>query len=126
VDEVHCDYLPETKSGTPGADAVKVKGNIHWVSAAHAYATEVRLYDRLFTMANPGKRTGNYLDDLNRSALSVAKAYLEASLRDAKPEERFQFERHGYFVADRSDLKLMAPQFNRTVTLRDSWTSGKG
>ncbi|HSN20812.1 MAG TPA: glutamine--tRNA ligase, partial [Usitatibacter sp.] len=126
VDEVHCDYLPETKSGTPGADAVKVKGNIHWVSAAHAYETEVRLYDRLFNVPNPGKRTGNYLDDVNPNARNAVKACLEPSLKEAKPEERIQFERHGYFVADRRASESGKPAFNRTVTLRDSWTSGKG
>jgi glutaminyl-tRNA synthetase len=126
VDEVHCDYLPETKSGTPGADAVKVKGNIHWVSAAHAYETEVRLYDRLFNVPNPGKRTGNYLDDLNPNAKTVVRAFLEPSLRECRIEERFQFERHGYFVADRRESKPGSPGFNRTVTLRDSWAHAKG
>ena len=123
VDEVHCDYLPETKSGTPGADAVKVKGNIHWVSAAHAVESEIRLYDRLFSVAKPGKRTGNYLDDLNPAAKSTLRAYLEPSLGAAAPENRFQFERHGYFVVDRALSRSGAPSFNRTVTLRDSWGS---
>jgi glutaminyl-tRNA synthetase len=123
VDEVHCDYLPETKSGTPGADAVKVKGNIHWVSAAHAYEAEIRLYDRLFNVPNPGKRTGNHIDDLNPNAKVTLRAYLEPSLKDAKAGDKFQFERHGYFVRERD---AAAPSFNRTVTLRDSWaTSGK-
>ena len=126
VDEVHCDYLPETKSGTPGADSVKVKGNIHWVSAAHAYKTEVALYDRLFNVPNPGKRTGNYLDDVNPHAKTVVRAFLEPSLKECQVEERFQFERHGYFVADRRDSKPQRPTFNRTVTLRDSWTGSKG
>jgi len=121
VDEVHCDYLPETKSGTPGADAVKVKGNIHWVSAPHACEAEVRLYDRLFKVPNPGKRTGNYLDDVNPEAKSIARAQLEPSLQDAGAGASFQFERHGYFVADPRDSKRGAPVFNRTVTLRDSW-----
>ncbi len=125
VDEVHCDYLPETKSGTPGAESIKVKGTIHWVSAAHAYETDVRLYDRLFRVPNPGKATGNYLDDVNPAAKAVVHAYLEPSVKDAKPEDRFQFERHGYFVADRRDCKAGVPVFNRTVTLRDSWSSGK-
>ncbi len=125
VDAVHCEYLPDTKSGTPGADAVKVKGNIHWVCAAHAYATEVRLYDRLFNVPNPGKRTGSHLDDVNPHAKTTTRAYLEASLKVARAEERFQFERHGYFVADRRDSKPGTPLFNRTVTLRDSWGAGK-
>ena len=121
ITTVHCDYLPDTKSGTPGADSVKVKGNIHWVSAAHAYACEVRLYDRLFKTAQPGQKTGNFLDDLNADSVKVIRAQLEPSLRDAAAEDRFQFERHGYFVADRVDSKPGAPVFNRTVTLKDSW-----
>jgi glutaminyl-tRNA synthetase len=125
VTEVHCDYQPETKSGTPGAEAVKVKGTIHWVSAAQACAAEVRLYDRLFTTAHPGRESGNYLEDLNPSGKSVVKAFLEPSLREAKTDERFQFERHGYFVVNRRDSKEGDPVFTRTVTLRDSWGSAK-
>jgi glutaminyl-tRNA synthetase len=124
VDEVHCDYLPETKSGTPGADAVKVKGNIHWVCAEAAYETAINVYDRLFKVPNPGKRTGNYLDDVNPAAKSTMRAYLEPSLKDAAAEDRVQFERHGYFVVDRKSSKAGAPTFNRVVTLRDSWGSG--
>jgi len=122
VTAVHCDYLPDTKSGTPGSDSVKVKGNIHWVSAAHAYAAEVRLYDRLFSVAQPGSGSGNFLDDLNPQSLQRITAQLEPALRDARAEETFQFERHGYFVADRRDTQPGAPVFNRTVTLKDSWT----
>ena len=121
VATVHCDYLPDTKSGTPGADSVKVKGNIHWVSAAHAYAAEVRLYDRLFKEANPGAGDRDYLDDLNPDSVKTITAQLEPALKDAKPEEAFQFERHGYFVADRKDSVAAKPVFNRTVTLRDAW-----
>ena len=120
VDEVHCDYLPETKSGTPGADAIKVKGVIHWVSAAHAVESEVRLYDRLFNVPNPGKRTGSYLDDINPDCKVTLKARLEPSLGEVKQEERFQFERHGYFVARWTTGQSA---FNRTVTLRDSWSA---
>jgi len=121
VDEVHCEYLPETRSGTPGADAVKVKGNIHWVSASHACEAEVRLYDRLFRVPNPGKATGNYLDDVNPDSMRSIRAYLEPSLAQAHGDERFQFERHGYFCPDRRNSRPGAPVFNRTVTLRDSW-----
>ena len=117
---VHCEYFADSKSGTPGANNYKTKGVIHWVSAAHAYAAEVRLYDRLFKVANPGKATGNYLDDLNPDSLRVIKAYLEPSLREAKAQERFQFERHGYFVVDAGSSP---PSITRTVTLRDSWES---
>jgi glutaminyl-tRNA synthetase len=118
---VHCDYFPDSKSGTPGADAYKVKGNIHWVSAAHAYECEVRLYDRLFREPNPGSGGRDWLADLNPHSKTLIKACLEPALKDAKPEDRFQFERHGYFVADRVDSKPGAPVFNRTVTLKDSW-----
>ncbi|MCX7176895.1 MAG: glutamine--tRNA ligase/YqeY domain fusion protein [Proteobacteria bacterium] len=121
ITEVHCEYMPDSKSGTPGADTYKVKGNLHWVSAAHAHAAEVRLYDRLFSAASPGAGDRDFLQDLNADSKRVITAYLEASLKDAKAEERYQFERHGYFVADRIDSLPAAPVFNRTVTLRDSW-----
>ena len=127
VTTVHCEYLPDTKSGTPGSDSVKVKGNIHWVSVAHAYASEIRLYDRLFKEANPGSGKNengterDFLDDINPNSVTTLICQLEKSLQDAKPAESFQFERHGYFVADRKDSKAGAPVFNRTVTLRDAW-----
>lgn len=121
ITAVHCDYLPDTKSGTPGADSVKVKGNLHWISATHAYEAEVRLYDRLFTTAQPGGESGDFLRDLNPDSVRIIRAQLEPSLRDAAAEDRFQFERHGYFVADRVDSQPGAPVFNRTVTLKDSW-----
>ncbi|WP_454764598.1 glutamine--tRNA ligase/YqeY domain fusion protein [Cupriavidus campinensis] len=118
---VHANYLPETRSGTPGADSVKVKGNIHWVSAAHAYEAEVRLYDRLFNDPNPDAGGKNFLDALNPHSKKVVTAYLEPGLREARAEDRFQFERHGYFVADRVDSQPGKPVFNRTVGLKDSW-----
>ncbi len=121
VTTVHCEYLPDTKSGTPGSDSVKVKGNIHWVSAQHAYAAEVRMYDRLFKEANPGSGDRDFLDDINPNSVQTITAQLELSLQDAKPAESFQFERHGYFVADRKDSVAGKPVFNRTVTLRDAW-----
>ena len=126
VTTVHCEYLPDTKSGTAGSDLVKVKGNIHWVSAAHSYSAEVRLYDRLFKEAKPGDSAGgsgdtDYIKDLNPNSVTTITAQLEPSLKDAKPEDRFQFERHGYFVADRIDSVAGNPVFNRTVTLRDVW-----
>jgi len=131
---VHCEYLPDTKSGTPGSDNIKVKGNLHWVSVAHGYAAEVRLYDRLFAHPAPGSRREgdaegverDFLDDLNPSSVQVITAWLEPSLRSAQAEDRFQFERHGYFVADRVDSKNGTPVFNRTVTLKDSWTVKPG
>ena len=128
---VHCEYLPETKSGTPGSDSVKVKGNLHWVSAAHAYPAEIRLYDRLFAHPAPGSRregdpegiARNFLEDINPDSVKCITAQLEPALRAAKAEERFQFERHGYFIADRFDSQDGAPVFNRTVTLKDSWAA---
>ena len=121
VTVVHCEYLPDTKSGTPGSDSVKVKGNIHWVSVAHACAAEVRLYDRLFKVAHPGAGDTDYLNDINPESVKVISVQLEPSLKDAKPEDKFQFERHGYFVADSHDSHSGRPVFNRTVTLRDAW-----
>ena len=109
---VRCTYHEDSRSGTPGADKYKVKGNIHWVSAKHAFASPVHLYDRLFKVAHP---QGN--EDLNPDSKRTAAAQVEPSLKDAKPGESFQFERHGYFIADRG-------AFNRSVTLRDSWTKG--
>jgi len=129
VTAVHCEYLPDSKSGTPGSDNYKVKGNLHWVSAKHAYQAEARLYDRLFAYAYPGNRREgdaegverDYLDDINPNSKRIITACLEPALRAAKAEEHFQFERHGYFVADRLDSREGAPVFNRTVTLKDSW-----
>jgi glutaminyl-tRNA synthetase len=117
---VHCEYLPETKSGTPGAEAVKVKGNIHWLSARHSHPGEVRIYDRLFRVPHPG-REQDFIADLNPDSKRVITAQLEPALKDAQPEQRFQFERHGYFCADRRDSKPGAPVFNRALTLRDAW-----
>ena len=118
---VHCEYDPDTRSGTPGADRKKVKGNIHWLSARRARQSEVRLYDRLFLNANPGAGDRDFRGDLNPDSKQVITAYLEPALTDARPEDRFQFERHGYFVADRVDTRAGAPVFNRAVTLRDTW-----
>jgi glutaminyl-tRNA synthetase len=123
---VHCEYYPDSKSGTSGSDKYKVKGNIHWVCAKSAYRAQVRLYDRLFKVPHPGAGERNFLDDLNPDSKRLITAYLEPSLKDAGPEERFQFERHGYFVADRVDAKPGEPVFNRAVTLRDSWGKSGG
>ncbi len=121
ITEVHCDFVEDSKSGTPGADRIKTKGVIHWLSAARAYGCEVRLYDRLFREPHPGTGTHTYLDDMNPKAKTVVSAYLEPSLRDATAGERFQFERHGYFVVDSKDSDSGAPVFNRALALRDSW-----
>jgi len=118
---VHCNYFPDSKSGTEGANQYKVKGNIHWVSAKHAVATEVRLYDRLFKEAQPDAGGRNFLEALNPDSKRVVNAYLEPGAETMQPEDRCQFERHGYFVADRHDSKPGQPVFNRIVGLRDSW-----
>jgi glutaminyl-tRNA synthetase len=119
--EIHCTYDPDSKSGTPGADKRKIKGNIHWLSAAHAQPAEVRLYDRLFSQAHPDTGGQDYKAFLNPDSKKVLTAYVEPALIAAQPEERFQFERHGYFVADLKETKPGKPVFNRAVTLRDSW-----
>ncbi|AUN94057.1 glutamine--tRNA ligase/YqeY domain fusion protein [Pseudazoarcus pumilus] len=133
VTAVLAEYMPDSKSGTPGADNYKVKGNLHWVSAVHGYRAQVRLYDRLFDQPHPGaRREGDapelersFLKDLNPNSKQVIEAWLEPALRRAQPEERFQFERHGYFVADRIDSRDGAPVFNRSVTLKDSWAKAQ-
>ncbi|MBL8202270.1 MAG: glutamine--tRNA ligase/YqeY domain fusion protein [Chromatiales bacterium] len=121
VIEVHCTYDADTRSGLAGAER-KVKGTIHWVSAAHAVRAEVRLYDRLFGVARPDGAEADFKTFLNPESLRVAPhAVLEPSLATAEPGTVLQFERLGYFVADRVDHRPTRPVFNRVVTLRDSW-----
>ena len=122
VTEVRCTYDPETKSGMPQADR-KVKGTIHWVSARHAVPTEVRLYDHLFSQPDPSDvpEGVDYKTTMNSHSLEVVQAMLEPSLAVAKPGDRYQFERNGYFCADTRDSRPGKPVFNRTVTLRDTW-----
>ena len=120
VTAVRCTFDRDTLAGGPAAGR-KVKGVIHWVSARHGVATEVRLYDRLITVPNPsGDDWKSYLNDASVEILDGA--VVEPSLAAAQPEERFQFERQGYFCADRKDSATGRPVFNRTVTLRDSWS----
>ena len=122
VTEVFCTYDPQSRGGWT-EDGRVVKGTAHWVSAAHALKAEVRLYDRLFTAEEPGRRTGNFLDDLNPHSLEViTDAWIEPSLAEAAPEEPFQFLRLGYFVADRKDHCKETPVFNRSVSLKESFT----
>jgi glutaminyl-tRNA synthetase len=119
VVEVHCRYDPASRGGT-SPDGRKVKGTIHWVSAEHALSTEVRLYDRLFSVPSPD--AGGFTEHINPDSLVTLKAArLEPSLGDAAPGMHFQFERLGYFCVDTVDSRAGAPVFNRTVTLRDSW-----
>jgi glutaminyl-tRNA synthetase len=122
ITAVHCTYFPDSKSGTEGANGYKVKGTIHWVSAEGAYEAEVRIYDRLFKEPQPGAGGAEFLDALNPDSKRIVRAYLEPGARQANAEDRYQFERHGYFVADRIDSKPGSPVFNRIVSLRDSWT----
>jgi glutaminyl-tRNA synthetase len=122
--ELRCSYDPQSRGGT-SPDGRKVKGTIHWVSAEHSVAAEIRLYDRLFLSANPAAEE-NFLAHLNPESLRVLSACkLEPSLLDAEPGTRFQFERQGYFTADSRDSGPGAPVFNRIVTLRDTWAKVK-
>ena len=117
--EVQAKLLPDTKSGTPGADAVKVKGNITWVAVADAVPAEVRLYERLFAAEKPGN--GDLLEELNAESLTKCTAFVEPSLAAAEAGGAgFQFERHGYFVADANSMRE-ARVFNRAAGMRDSW-----
>ena len=120
--ELHCTYDPSSRGGTT-PDGRKVKGTIHWVSARHAIRAEIRLYDRLFLHENPAEaEDGNvFMKGLNPNSLKVITGYLEPSLAGAKPGDRFQFERLGYFCVDTVDSTSGKPVFNRTVSLRDSW-----
>jgi len=116
---IHCTYDPETRGGS-APDGRKVKGTLHWVSAAHAVDAEVRLYDRLFTEAEP-EAEGDFIDCLNPDSLKTITAKLEPSLAEFSAGQRVQFERLGYFTPDPKDSAPDKPVFNRIVALRDSW-----
>ena len=122
VTEVLAQLIPDTKSGTPGSDSVKVKGVITWVAQTDAAAAEVRLYDRLFTEANPDAGGKDFLASLNPDSLKVITAYVEPSLANSQADAKFQFERHGYFVADRIDHAQGKLVFNRCTGLKDTWS----
>lgn len=125
ITAVHAVLDPESRPGGPAADR-KVKGTIHWVSARHAVAAEIRLYDRLFVDADPDRDDDGkgFADRLNPDSRRIIHAWLEPSAANAAAESRFQFERQGYFVADRHDHRPDRPVFNRAVGLRDTWTAG--
>ncbi|NCT69441.1 MAG: glutamine--tRNA ligase/YqeY domain fusion protein [Xanthomonadaceae bacterium] len=115
---------PESRPGMAGAER-KIKGTIHWVSAQHAVAAEIRLYDRLFTVPNPDDESEGktYRDYMNPESRRTVTGYVEPAAASAAPEQSFQFERTGYFVADRYDHTAERPVFNRSVTLRDTWAT---
>src|SRR5579863_6957506 len=122
ITEVHCTYDPASRGGN-SPDGRKVKSTMHWVSATHAISAEIRIYDKLFTKADPGDvpESGSFLDNLNPNSLEVLTgAKLEPSLASAKLEDRFQFERVGYFCLD-PDSSETRKIFNRTLPLKDSW-----
>ncbi len=119
VTALRCTYDPHSRGGASAGR--KVEGTIQWVSAAHAVDAEVRLYDRLFRVESPGSDGRDFKDDLNPESLTVVRAKVEPSLAGAKPGEHYQFERVGFFVTD-DDARDGAPVFNRTVSLKDSWT----
>ena len=116
---------PESRPGMEGANR-KVKGTIHWVSAQHAVAAEIRLYDRLFSVEKPDDESDGrtYRDHLNPDSKKTVAGWIEPAAAQAAPEQSFQFERSGYFVADRRDHTADKPVFNRSVTLRDTWAAG--
>lgn len=118
---VHAQYLPETKSGTEGSLSVKTKATIHWLDATTAVPAEIRVYDRLFCEPNPDAGEGSFLDRLTPNSKVVLKSFVEPGLAAVAPDEKFQFERNGYFVADRVDHKPDAPVFNLAVGLKDTW-----
>ncbi|MEO7403600.1 MAG: glutamine--tRNA ligase/YqeY domain fusion protein [Burkholderiales bacterium] len=119
ITTIHCTYDAATKSGA--TETRKVKGNIHWLDARTARSAYVRLYDRLFAVESPGAGDRDFLADLNPKSKETITAYVEPAAADAPAEAHYQFERHGYFVADRRDHAPGAPVYNRAVTLRDSW-----
>ena len=121
ITEVHAEYLADSRSGTPGSANYKTRGVITWVAVTDAFAAEVRLYDRLFTAPHPDAGGRDLKASLNPASKRVVMAYLEPSLASAVPDQKFQFERHGYFVADRVDHTSGRPVFNRAVSLRDTW-----
>lgn len=125
IKEIHCTYDPQSKGGSP-ADGRKVKGTLHWVSIKHALPAECRLYDRLYTVEYPKKHEDkDFTDFINPDSLKTSSGFVEPSLKKAKAEDRFQFERMGYFCVDRFDSKPNSLVFNRTITLKDTWAKIK-
>jgi glutaminyl-tRNA synthetase len=126
VVEAHCTYDPETRNGPP-PDGRKVEGVIHWVSANHSVAAQVRVYDRLFQVADPAGEEDDFTQYLNpRSLETLTSCHVESSLTGAASGSRYQFERLGYFSVDPKDSRPGRPVFNRIVPLRDSWAKVAG
>jgi len=124
VTEIHCSYIPESKSGED-TSGINVKGTIHWVSAAHAKTAEIRIYDRLFTVESPDSEEGDFKDYLNPDSIKVIKeAFIEPYLADAKQDARYQFIRKGYYSLD-TDSTPEKLVFNQTVGLKDAWAKAK-
>jgi glutaminyl-tRNA synthetase len=120
ITELHCTYIPESKSGSD-TSGIHVKGTLHWVSVKHAVTVEVREYDRLFKVEDPSSEEGDFKDYINPDSLKVVKtAFAEPSLKNAKFEDRYQFIRKGYFTLDK-DSSTSGMVFNKTVGLKDSW-----
>lgn len=118
---VHANYLPETRSGTEGSMSVKTKATIHWLDAKTAVPAEIRVYDRLFNVPHPDEGEGNFLDRLTPNSKTVLSSFVEPAAAQAERDDKFQFERNGYFVADREDHTAEKPVFNLAVGLKDSW-----
>ena len=122
VTAVLASVVPDTKSGTPGADSVKVKGTITWVGRHEGVAVTLNLYDHLFSEPQPDAGGRDFHEVLNPASKTVVTGYVEPALAAVDADVRFQFERHGYFVTDRLDHRADAPVFNRITGLKDSWT----
>jgi len=123
--EIHCTYIPESKSGAD-TSGISVKGTLHWVSVPHAVKAEVRLYDRLFNVEDPTDESQDFMHYLNPSSLEVLPQVMaEPSLLEAKTGDRYQFVRKGYFVLDK-DSQSTHLVFNKTVGLKDGWNPAKG
>ena len=121
ITAVHAEYFPETKSGTDGANSIKTKAAIHWLSVKDALPATIRLYDRLFTVPKPDAGEVDFRELINKNSKTVMQSYVEPSLKDAKPEDRFQFERNGYYVADQKDFTPDNLVFNLAVALKDTF-----
>jgi glutaminyl-tRNA synthetase len=124
ITELHCSYIPESKSGSD-TSGIHVKGTLHWVNAADAMEVEVREYDRLFRVEDPSSEEGDFKEYINPASLKVVKGFAEPSIKTASLNDRFQFLRKGYYCMDKdsSDGNLV---FNRTVTLKDGWAKAGG